>query len=34
MYYVYILKFAKNGELYIGYTHNLRERIEQHKKGL
>lgn len=34
MYYVYILKFEKSEELYIGYTHNLKERIEQHRKGL
>ena len=34
MYYVYILKFDKSGKLYIGYTHNLKERVEQHKKGL
>jgi len=30
MYYVYVLK-NKNGELYVGYTKDLKRRINQHK---
>jgi putative endonuclease len=30
MYYVYIIK-QKNGELYIGYTSDLRRRIKEHQ---
>jgi len=33
MYYVYVLKFIRNNEIYIGYTHNLQERIKQHRKS-
>ena len=33
MHYVYILKSGKDGKLYIGYTKNLVERIEQHNRG-
>ena len=33
MYYVYILKSKADKALYIGYTENLRERVEQHNKG-
>ena len=34
-YYVYILESEKIGkELYIGYTNNLRKRLEEHNKGL
>ena len=32
MYYVYILKCA-NKDLYIGFSTDLRRRIEQHKSG-
>ena len=31
MYYVYILR-NKNGDLYVGYTKDLKQRIKQHKK--
>ena len=34
MFYVYILKSAKDGKLYIGYTNDLRTRYMEHSKGL
>ena len=34
MYYVYILKSLKDGNNYVGYTPNLKLRIEKHNKGL
>ena len=33
MYYTYVLKSNKDGELYYGYTKNLAERFEQHMQG-
>lgn len=33
-YWVYILESLKDGNKYIGYTNNLKRRIEEHKKGL
>lgn len=33
MYYVYILHSTKDGRLYIGYTPDLKRRIEKHNKG-
>ncbi len=33
MYYVYILFSEKDGELYTGYTPDLKVRIEKHKNG-
>jgi putative endonuclease len=33
-YYVYVLQSVKNQELYIGYTINLRERLQEHNRGL
>jgi len=33
MYYTYVLKSQKDGLLYIGWTDNLKNRIEQHLKG-
>ncbi len=33
MYYVYILKNLESDYLYIGYSCNLRRRIEEHKSG-
>lgn len=33
-YYVYILISNKDGRLYIGYTSNLKSRLQQHAKGL
>ncbi|MBP9821775.1 MAG: GIY-YIG nuclease family protein [Candidatus Pacebacteria bacterium] len=32
MYYVYVLK-CKEGNIYTGCTHDLKDRIERHKKG-
>ncbi|MFO7807139.1 MAG: GIY-YIG nuclease family protein [Candidatus Moraniibacteriota bacterium] len=33
MYYVYVLFSKKDKKFYIGFTSNLRIRIDQHKKG-
>ena len=33
-YYVYILDSINFNQLYIGYTDDLKNRIEQHNKGL
>lgn len=33
MYYVYILKSKKYNSQYIGYTSNLRKRLESHNSG-
>jgi len=33
-FYVYVLESLKDGNRYIGYTNNLKKRIEEHKKGL
>lgn len=33
MYYTYVLKSKKDGNNYVGYTHDLAERFEQHKNG-
>ena len=32
-FYTYVLKSSKDDGLYIGWSTNLRERIEKHKKG-
>ncbi|MEK7615935.1 MAG: GIY-YIG nuclease family protein [Patescibacteria group bacterium] len=32
-FYIYVLESLKDGDRYTGYTSNLRQRIEQHKKG-
>mgnify|MGYP000418548823 CR=1 FL=1 len=32
MWYVYVLR-CKDGTLYVGYTRNLRKRIQEHKNG-
>ncbi len=34
MFYVYLLQSAKNGELYIGQTSDLKRRIVEHNQGL
>lgn len=34
MFYTYVLKSLKDGELYIGWTVNLRERLKKHQNGL
>jgi len=33
MFYVYVLKSSKDNKLYIGYTNNLKRRIQEHNKG-
>ncbi len=33
MFFVYLLKSIKDDKLYIGYTNNLRRRIEEHNAG-
>lgn len=33
MFYVYILKSIKDGDLYIGSTNDLRRRLAQHNNG-
>jgi putative endonuclease len=30
MFYVYVLKISKGGQIYIGYTSDLRRRIKEH----
>ena len=32
-FYTYVLRSVLDDRLYIGYTHNLRKRLEEHKKG-
>lgn len=31
MFYMYVLKNIKTGKLYLGFTNDLRRRIEEHK---
>ena len=33
MFYVYVLKSNENTKLYIGYTNDLKRRIQEHNKG-
>jgi putative endonuclease len=33
MYYVYVLRSQFDGKLYIGYTTNLRNRMQEHNNG-
>jgi len=33
MYYVYVLKSQVDGKLYIGYTTNLKNRLQKHQYG-
>lgn len=33
MFYVYVLKSQANGDIYIGYTDNLRRRFKEHNLG-
>ncbi|PIZ96105.1 MAG: excinuclease ABC subunit C [Candidatus Magasanikbacteria bacterium CG_4_10_14_0_2_um_filter_33_14] len=33
-FYTYVLKSEKDGNLYIGYTKNLKNRFEEHNSGL
>ncbi|MFH1894484.1 MAG: GIY-YIG nuclease family protein [Patescibacteria group bacterium] len=32
-FYVYVLESQKDGKRYIGYTNNLKQRLEEHNKG-
>ena len=32
-YYVYILQSNKDNSLYIGYTHDLKNRVQKHNRG-
>jgi len=34
MFYVYVLESELNGELYTGFTNDLKRRILEHNKGL
>ena len=34
MFYVYILQSCKDGELYVGCTHDLKKRVKEHNTGL
>ena len=34
MFYVYVLKSGKNGDLYKGFTSDLKKRICEHNKGV
>jgi len=34
MYHVYLLKGKKNDIFYIGYTKNIKQRLEEHNSGL
>ncbi|MCA9350998.1 GIY-YIG nuclease family protein [Candidatus Saccharibacteria bacterium] len=33
MYYVYVLQSKKDGQLYTGYTNDLKRRFEEHNTG-
>ncbi len=33
MYYVYVLKAVKNDKIYIGYTSDLKKRLQEHNNG-
>ena len=33
-YYTYVLKSVKDGNLYIGFTNNLKRRLMEHNNGL
>jgi len=33
MYYVYVLESLKNGNLYFGFTYNIKFRLERHNSG-
>ena len=34
MFYVYLLKSRKDNDLYIGFTNNLKRRVQEHNNGL
>ena len=33
MYYVYVLKSDNNGDVYVGFSSNLKQRLETHNSG-
>jgi putative endonuclease len=33
MFYTYVLESKKNGGLYVGYTHDLTNRVKEHNQG-
>ena len=33
MFYLYVLKSKKDGKLYIGYSNNLKRRLQEHNDG-
>jgi len=33
MYYVYVLFEQRNRRFYVGYTHHLRRRLQEHEQG-
>ncbi len=33
MFYVYLLRSLKDGNLYLGYTNDLRRRLKEHNQG-
>ena len=33
MYYVYLIQSKRDGEIYVGYTKNLRKRLAEHNSG-
>ena len=33
MYYVYVLRSKKDGQFYVGYTADLKKRLELHNRG-
>jgi len=34
MYYTYVLQSENDGNLYVGFTKDLKQRFDQHKKGM
>ena len=34
MFYTYVLRSKKDEKFYVGFTKNLKQRFEQHEKGL
>ncbi len=34
MFYTYVLKSLKDGELYVGFSKDLKHRLSEHNKGL
>jgi len=34
MYYVYLIKSKNSDKLYLGYTNNLKRRLQEHNRGV